>query len=230
MEAVDVRGLLGLLLVEGSMTEYSAPKRRYVQLTLTAGLKSSAYLEEKVEEIQYFLSSEANMLPYRHRRNKDGSVSTVIRYRMTTERLRPAYNMLYPGRERRITQPVLDILGGHAAGWTWAAGAKNEPSGSTKVLKVGRTEEEACLVSSWLEMLTGARSTVDFMRTTPHLEFTPGESLKARAALKPYAPRTRQHLFEEEYIDDSTVHGARTELLSREWDDGLEGSQEKALA
>lgn len=223
MDAIDVRGLLGVLLTEGSMTDYSGPQKHYIQLTITAGLKNSAFLEEKADEICYFLSTEAQILPYAAHRSKSGKVSTTMRYRISSDRLRPIYNMLYPNKRRQITRTTLDMLGGHAAGWCWATGAKNNRDGSSVLEKVGQSEEEAELISQWLEMLTGAPSVIGFRTSRPHLEFTVDGGRKIRESLLNYAPRSRKHLFSEDYLDVSSVHSARTELLLGEWDDSPEG-------
>ena len=230
MEAADVRGLLGVLLPEGSLVHYPTPAGGYVQLTITAGYKASAFLEEKVQEINHFLSTEAQIVPYETRPRKNGKTTSVLRFRISTNRLRPIYNLLYPQGKRRITQTALDMLGGHAAGWSWATGAHNAADGSAILAKVGNSEEEAELVSRWLELLTGASSVLDDEMIRPRLYFNPREASKIRAALKSYAPFCRSHLFQDEVLDVSTLRSARTELLHGEGEDVPEGSEQAALA
>lgn len=232
MEAADARGLLGVLLSDGSMTRYSTPAGGYVQLTLTAGASASAFLEEKVSEINYFLLSEAQIIPYDSKPRANGSTSTVLRFRISTNKLRPIYNLLYPNGFREITQTALDMLGGHCAGWLWASGAKNSKGGSSVLSRVGTTDEEALMVSSWLQMLTGAASRIDRDSggIKPRLFFSPAESRKIRQSLISYAPNTRRHLFLEDVQDVSSIRSARTELLLGEGDDCPEGSQQEAMA
>lgn len=230
MEAADVRGLLGVLLSEGSMVHYPTPAGGYVQLTITGGYKASAFLEEKVEEINHFLSTEAQIVPYETRPRENGRTSTVLRFRVSTNRLRPVYNLLYPCGKRQITSTALNMLGGHAAGWVWACGAHNAKDGTSMLSKVGNTEDEAELVSQWLEILTGASSVLDSEMIRPRLFFGKGEAKKIRAALLAYAPRTRRHLFNDEVIDVSILRSARTELLLRQGQDELKGFEQEALA
>ena len=112
MEAADIKGLLGLLLVDGSLNQYRTPTGGYVQLTLTGGITESAFLEEKVAEFRQFIPTKAQIVPYKTAPrytalpNKQGIVddgprhTTVLRFRVSTNKLRPVYNLLYPKRRQ----------------------------------------------------------------------------------------------------------------------------------
>ena len=65
MDVVDVRGLLSLLLTDGSLVSYRTPGGGYIQLTLTAGINQSAFLDDKVREFKEFLPSRAVITPYK---------------------------------------------------------------------------------------------------------------------------------------------------------------------
>ena len=170
MEAADIKGLLGLLLVDGSLNLYRTPRGGYVQLTLTGGITESAFLEEKVAEFRQFIPTKAQIVPYKTAAryttmpNKQGVVddaprhTTVLRFRVSTNKLRPVYNLLYPGGTRRITQMVLEMLGGRAAAWAWAEGARLNADGSVVLARCGNTDLERELISEWLTLLTGATS------------------------------------------------------------------------
>lgn len=230
MEAVDVRGLLGLLLADGSLVQYRCPGGGYVQLTLTAGVQESAFLEEKVAEFRVFMPTRAQIVPYKTAVRSTGKSTTVLRFRVSTNRLRTVYNLLYPRGERRITSPVLEMLGGRAAAWLWAEGARPQQDGSVELKRVGGQVGEAALVSDWLETLTGASSQIlpDYIK--PRLHFAPGHASKIRTVLADYAPPSRIHLFTGDVTDVHTIRSYRTELLSRQGQDRAQGPESQAVA
>jgi len=215
MEAVDVRGLLGLLLADGYFAVYRSPTGGYVQLTLTAGANESAFLAEKAEEFKRFCPTSAGITPYRTRPRPSGLSSEVLRFRVSTNKLRPIYNMLYPRGERCITQMVLDILGARAAAWLWAEGARPKRNGTVTLARVGFTEPEALIVQRWLAMLTGASSELNLSMVRPRLDFDQENSSLIRAALRSYAPATRAHLFQEKTLDRRELRLRRTRELPR---------------
>lgn len=208
-----MRGLLGLLIADGSLASYRTPAGGYIQLTLTAGISESAFLEEKVAELRHFIPTKAEIIPYSTVKRANGKSTPVLRFRVSSNRLRPVYNLLYPGGERRITQAALDLLGASAAAWCWAEGGRLEADGTAALVRVGSTPDEASLVAAWLRMLTGADSRIQDDHIRPRLVFSHQESQKLREALLPYAPRSRTHLFTGSIPDVSTIRSARTELL-----------------
>jgi hypothetical protein len=230
LDAADVRGLLGLLLADGSLVRYRSPSGGYVQLTLTAGAKESAFLEEKVAEFRQFLPTEAQIVPYKTTPRANGRSTLVLRFRVSTTKLRLIYNLLYPGGERRITSTALEMLGARAAAWLWAEGARVCRDGSVELTRVGGDEHEATLVQQWLATLTGAHSEVLAERVRPRLHFSHAEARKIRIALLDYAPLSRRYLFTEESWDVSTIRSARTELQLGEGLASPQGSAETPLA
>ena len=212
MDSADVRGLLGLLLADGSLVPYRTVGGGYIQLTLTAGAAESAFLEEKVAEFRHFIPTNANIVHYETPKRSNGRSTSALRFRVSTDKLRPVYNLLYPHGEREITQTSLDLLGAKALAWCWAEGSRVIEDGSAQLARVGATIQEARLMSSWVEVLTGAISTIDEKRVKPRLTFTPDQAEKVYKALVDYAPKSRIHLFQEEQWDVSKIRGARTEL------------------
>lgn len=208
-----MRGLLGVLLADGSLRAYRSPTGGYIQLTWTAGLAQSAFLEEKAAEVRQFLPTQAAIVPYRTVQRANGKRTTVLRYRVSSARLRPVYNLLYPGGQRCITSQVLELLGARAAAWLWAEGARPAPDGSAVAARVGRTPAEAERIGDWLATLCGPRATLLERHCQPRLAFSPDQAAVVRRALAPYAPASRQHLFTAEHWDVSTIRSARTELL-----------------
>jgi hypothetical protein len=229
LDAVDVRGLLSLLLADGSLKPYRSPSGGFVQLTLTAGAPDSAFLEEKVADFRHFLPTKAQIVHYRSTPRSNGRTTPVLRFRVSSNKLWPVYNLLYPRRTRRITSAVLEILGAQAAAWLWADGAKIRRDGSIELARVGTTESEAFRVQEWLETLTGAASNVIHEYLRPRLLFSQQQASKIQGALGNYAPRTRQHLFRGEYWNVSAIRSARTELLLGAGADRPEGAQVSAM-
>lgn len=230
MDATDVRGLLGLLLPDGSLVSYRTPAGGYIQLTLTAGVTESAFLEEKVAEFRQFVPTKAEIIPYQTTPRANGKTTTVLRFRVSTNRLRPVFNLLYPGGERCITRTTLGLLGAKAAAWCWAEGGRLLPGGGAHLLRVGNTTSEACLMSNWLSMLTGSTSDIDLQSIRPRLVFSPEQLDKLQKSLASYAPKTRQHLFSSERWDVSSIRSARTELLLGTRTNHTEGSTQAPLA
>ena len=213
MDAQDVRGLLGLLLADGSLMPYRTPTGGHIQLTLTAGASESAFLAEKVAELRQFIPTEARIIPYTTTPRANGKTTTMLRFRVSSPKLRPVYNLLYPRGVRRITSTVLEMLGAPAAAWLWAEGARPQRNGAVQLARVGSRREEAELVAQWLGTLTGARSVLEERRVRPRLHLAAPEAAKLAGALAPYAPPSRRFLFTPDQTwDVSTIRSARTEL------------------
>ena len=229
MDATDVRGLLGLLLGDGSLVPYRTPGGGYIQLTLTAGASESAFLEEKVDEFRTFIKTKAQIVPYRTTPRANGKTTPILRFRVSTNKLRPIYNLLYPIGERQITHTTLDLLGAQAAAWLWAEGVKIRQDQSALLGRVGSTSEETMLIASWLEMLTGAKSKLEDNYVKPRLSFLPEDSVKIQEALQQYAPHTRKHLFQGDQWNVSAIRSSRTELQFRQRAGQSQGEEETPL-
>jgi hypothetical protein len=214
LDAQDVRGLLGLLLADGSLMPYRTPSGGHIQLTLTAGAHESAFLEEKVAELRQFIATQARIIPYQTTPRANGKTTTMLRFRLSSTRLRPVHNLLYPRGVRRITSTVLELLGAPAAAWLWAEGARPQRDGSVQLARVGADRDQAQLVAQWLATLSGASSSLDTRHIRPRLIFQPEQVAKLAPALALYAPVSRRHLFTSAPMpwDVSTLRSARTEL------------------
>lgn len=230
MDAADVRGLLGLLVGDGSLVPYRTPSGGYIQLTLTAGATESAFLEEKVEEFKQFIFTRAKIVPYRTKPRNNGKSTQILRFRVSTNKLRPVYNLLYPIGEKQLTRTTLDLLGAQAAAWLWAEGARPNKDGSVLLGRVGQTFEESQLIGNWLSMLTGAEGSIDEDYVRPRILFDPEQAQKIKEVLTSYAPKSRIHLFSKEKWDVSSIRSSRTELQLGEGIDQSEGEKEKAMA
>lgn len=230
MDAADVRGLLGLLVGDGSLVPYRTPSGGYIQLTLTAGASESAFLEEKVEEFKQFIFTRAKIVPYKTKPRNSGKSTQILRFRVSTNKLRPVYNLLYPIGDKQLTRTTLDLLGAQAAAWLWAEGARPNKDGSVLLGRVGQTFEESQLIGNWLSMLTGAEGSIDEDYVRPRILFDPEQAQKIKEVLTSYAPKSRIHLFSKEKWDVSSIRSSRTELQLGEGIDQSEGEKEKAMA
>lgn len=184
-----------MFFADGCLTCRRGPSSSYVKASLNAGVHERDFLEEKVAEIRSFIPTTAEIVPYQTAERDTGNRTTVLRYRVSSTKLRPIYNLLYPQRRRRVTRTVLELLGGRAAAWLWAENAR--PGRGGMVLKrVGGSTEEARLVGGWLAVLTGADSEVLGDHVVPRLLFTIEQAATLRETLRPYAPASRACLFE----------------------------------
>ena len=230
LESIDVRGVLGLLLVDGSLVKYRTPTGGYVQLTLTAGVTESAFLEEKVAEFREFVPTKAEIVPYRTPPRASGKTTEILRFRVSTNKLRPVYNLLYPSGEREITSTALELLGGQALAWAWAEGARFHADGRADMARVGSYLSEAERMRQWVERLTGAKSEVVTERTRPRLRFSQDDAQKLCDAIAGYAPASRRHLFTRESVNVCGVCRPDPELLPGDRVHSLEGSPQAAMA
>lgn len=198
MEATALRGLINLCVATGNLSRYPSPSGGFSQLTLTGSKNTAAYFDDKVTEVRRFISSGAQVTPYsRLSANRDRYIAQALRYRISSSKLEPVYNLLYPNGFKEITSPVLEMCGARAAAWFWAEGAKINKDGSVHLKRVGLDYTEAELVSEWLRfLLMGVESEVSDQYSRPRLIFTPENARKAAARIKPYAPISRIHLFE----------------------------------
>lgn len=194
MDTQDVKGLLGLFLASGHLAYCRCPSKSYVRATLAAGPAHRNFLEEKVAEFRQFVPTEASITPYQTTERITGRRSVVLRFRFSGPALKPIYNLLYPGHEREITRPVLEMLGGRAAAWLWAEGCRLTRDGAL-LSHVGTLQDEAQLIAGWLQLLTGAESELVASYVKPRLRFSEQQAALAQKALLPYAPLSRRHLF-----------------------------------
>lgn len=206
MDTQGVRELLGVLLADGNLARRRTPTHVRIVAAMHGGKEERDFLEEKADEVRRWVPTKAQVIPYSTPRRESGNSTAVLRFRFTSDILLPIYNLLYPNGEREITRPALEVLGGRAAAWLWAEGARPLEQGDGFLLRrVGRLEDEARLVSGWLEVLTGAESTVVFPRALqgggrglPQLWFQPLQVRRLREVLAPYAPVARAALFQGE--------------------------------
>lgn len=194
--------MLGVLLADGCLWCKRTPTKKHVTAAMHGGIGERDFLQEKADEIRNWVPTRAQIAPYSTSIRDSGRATTVLRFRFTSDSLLPVYNLLYPRGDREITRPALEVLGGRAAAWLWAEGARNLGESGWMLRRVGQTEEEACLVAGWLQVLTGASSSVIYPRAgerqgkgLPRLLFALADAERVRATLATYAPASRRHLF-----------------------------------
>jgi hypothetical protein len=195
------RGLLGLFLADGHLHRIRTPTRYRIRASLEGGEGEIDFLEEKAAEIRRYIPTNAAIGRYQTSCRENGRRTTVCRLRITSDELQSIYNLLYPRGRRQITPPVLELLGGRAAAWLWAENAKPLKNGGFILKRVGGSDPEALLVSTWLRLLTGAPSEPceqdpqQRLRQKPRLLFERQQAIHLQTALLPYAPASRRGLF-----------------------------------
>lgn len=203
MERDITQRLLSLFLADGFLTRIIAPRSRHILATLEGGAREKDFLQEKVDEVKRCLPNNASIRSRYTPERATGRRTEVLRYQVRSSKLEPVFNLLYVNGHRhapgkRITREALSILGGRAASWMWAENARPLGDGHWELRRTGREEEEAMLVSSWIEVMTGARSSVAAPGSgcvKQKLIFAPEHAALLQASLLPYAPFSRRHLF-----------------------------------
>lgn len=200
MDTENVRSLLGLFLADGRLERLRGPVRPQIRGILDGGVGEKEFLQEKVDELLRSLPATSSrtqapeIRPYQTSIRDNGRRTTVLRFRIADTRLHLIYNLLYPGRRRRITSQALELVGGRAGAWLWAENARPGKQGWT-LKRVGETEQEALLMRDWLQLLTGATGEVIKQGRRPRLQFQESQATLLRGSLLPYAPVSRRHLF-----------------------------------
>lgn len=194
-----MRSLLGIFLASGYLTYCRGATKSYVRATFCCGPRDRDFLEEKIVEIRQSVPTKAAITPYQTPERESGKRTTVLRFRFSSNELRPIHNLLHPRglygcRDRRITSTVLELLGGRAAAWLWAEGARVDARAAV-LSHVGSTAEEARLISGWLRTITGAESQISRAWVKPRLLFSSEQAAQLQQALLPYAPASRRTLF-----------------------------------
>jgi hypothetical protein len=196
LNAPDIRGLLGVFLGDGFLSQSRSAVKGHIKATFHGGADEREFLEEKASEIKLVIPTQAKISTYQMRPSRTGHQTTVLRFRFSSPLLDPVYNLFYPDGFREITHPLLDILGLRAAAWLWAEGYRKGDK-DHRLRRVGALRDEARLISGWLEFLTGAKSSVtgQSSRILPQLSFSSKDAEIVKEALLPYAPISRKHLF-----------------------------------
>ena len=243
-----MQGILGVILVDGSLNLVKTSVRESLQLTLTGGEDELEFLQEKVDEIDRHLPNKAQVFHAEVNKTQlsgpDGKpkATQILRYRLCSNKLMPVYNLLYPNHQREITDSALELLGGRAMAWAWAEAA--QPMAGKKKFKdplkqrvshwilrrAGRTEKEAVAMQRWIQKLTGAQSTIERTNLKPRLLFQIAHAKELMSTLSPYAPESRIHLFNWYSSDDRGVHKDGIELLHGPGNDRAQRKAKEALA
>lgn len=206
MDTEHVRSLVGLLLADGRLERMRGPVRSQIRAVFDGGVGEKDFLQEKADELLRALprTNARSQMPeirvHQTIARSNGSTTTVLRFRVSDTRLRLIYNLLYPRGRKCITPQALELVGGRAAAWLWAEGARLVKQGWV-LRRVGRSAAEGQLLRDWLQLLTGTSAVLlepgDDGRQgrSPRLLFEPAQAALLQSALLPYAPTSRRHLF-----------------------------------
>lgn len=227
MDTNGVKGLLALLLADGSLTRYRSINGGYVQMVLTAGLLDRDFLEDRANAVRRFIPTKAQVVPYKTAARENGKRTEMLRFRVSSKGIIPIYHLLYPMREKTISSETLSLVGLQGAAWMWAEGVRLQKDGSAYMVRVGRSEHEGFLVAGWLNTLLGIQPELLDNRPLPRLRLSAEDVKRTQDLLRSCAPPSRIHLFEHH---ECPIHYASSSLLPRPWAARRPGQSAEALA
>jgi len=190
----QARGLSSVLLSSGSFAILRRPTTAYVEIVWSGSQSHAAYFQEKVAEIQKFFPTKARLVSTTNRTARGKKVYPGLRFKITSDRLRPLYNLFVPRGAKRISSACLELCGARAAAWLFCDRGHRAPAGFCLRSAVG-TPGEAVLLGQWLQTILGVRCLVQVRSRRPLLIFDADNAAKAAEQLLDYAPLTRRHLF-----------------------------------
>lgn len=200
--------LLGLLFADGHLSRTKRPRGYAYKAAFMGGVGEKELLEEKLFEVRKCLPARGGidsfMVKARPKEVDDGRLirkkgTLVYRFRVCSKHLEAHWRLLHPRGYREVTSPLLERLGARAAAWLWSENVRILPDdthdGRAVLRRVGRTGLEAEMVSEWLARLTGARSRISLLESTPRLHFDRSNRELLQATLHPVAPFHTRWLF-----------------------------------
>jgi hypothetical protein len=208
----QARGLSSVLLSSGSFAILRRPTTTYVEIVWSGSQAHAAYFQEKVSEIQKFFPTQARLVSTTNRTARGKKIYPGLRFKITSDRLRPLYNLFVPRGSKRISSACLELCGARAAAWLFCDRGHRAPTGFCLRSAVA-TVEEAVLLGQWLQTILGVRCLVQVKGRRPLLLFDADNAAKAAEQLLDYAPLTRRHLFLQLLNDRAPVCDSRDLLL-----------------
>ncbi|MCE2839152.1 MAG: hypothetical protein LW834_19745 [Cyanobium sp. 49614_E6] len=183
----QARGLSSVLVSSGSFYLLRRPTVSYIEIVWSGSQRQAAYFHEKVAEIQHFFPTAAQVSP-------GTAQSPGLRFKITSDRLRPLYNLFVPRGSRRISSACLELCGARAIAWLFSDHGRRTPRGF-ELGSVARHAEEAVLLAQWIKTILGVdcRARLRGRRLALLLDST--NAAKAAEQLLDYSPASRRHLF-----------------------------------
>jgi len=176
----QARGLSSVLVSSGSFYLLRRPTVSYIEIVWSGSQRQAAYFHEKVAEIQHFFPTAAQVSP-------GTAQSPGLRFKITSDRLRPLYNLFVPRGSRRISSACLELCGARAIAWLFSDHGRRTPRGF-ELGSVARHAEEAVLLAQWIKTILGVdcRARLRGRRLALPLDST--NAAKAAEQLRDYSP------------------------------------------
>lgn len=190
----QARGLSSVLVSSGSLSLLRRPTASYVEIVWSGSQRQAAYFHEKVEEIKHFFPTNAQVI-HACSRTKDGRrLPPALRFKVTSDRLRPLYNLFVPRGSKRISSACLELCGARGIAWLFSDHGRRTPRGF-ELRGVARNAEEAVLLGQWMQTILGVSCRARLRSRRLALLLDPANAAKAAEQLLDYCPDTRRHLF-----------------------------------
>jgi hypothetical protein len=226
----QARGISSVLLSSGSIALIRCPTTSYVQITWSGSQRQAAYFEEKVNEIRRFFPTKAGILTTPKRTRHGVKLYPGLRFKLSSDKLRPIYNLFVPRGHKRISSSCLELCGARAAAWLISDHGHRTPNG-LEIRSAAHHVEEYLLLAQWLQTLLGVVCKIAHRRDRPFLFIESNDAAKAAETLLDYAPATRRFLFVQLINDrDPVCQPCDRLLLDDPRRPQPEGSSQEALA
>jgi hypothetical protein len=190
----QARGLSSVLVSSGSFHLLRRPTASYIEIVWSGSQRQAAYFHEKVAEIQHFFPTTAQVSHTRPRTAAGSAQPPGLRFKVTSDRLRPLYNLFVPRGSRRISSACLELCGARAIAWLFSDHGRRTPRGF-ELQSVARHAEEAVLLAQWIKTILGVDCRARLRGRRLALLLDPDNAAKAAEQLLDYSPATRRHLF-----------------------------------
>lgn len=208
----QARGLSSVLVSSGSFYLLRRPTASYIEIVWSGSQAQAAYFHEKVAEIKKFFPTSAQVTHARCRSSVDQAERSALRFKVTSDRLRPLYNLFVPRGARRISSSCLELCGARAIAWLFSDHGRRTPRGF-ELRGVARNAEEALLLAQWMQTILGIQCRARLRSRRFTLLLDPDNAAKAAEQLLDYCPATRRHLFLQLLNDRDPVCDASDLLL-----------------
>ena len=208
----QARGLSSVLVSSGSFHLLRRPTVSYVEIVWSGSQAQAAFFHEKVDEIKRFFPTSAQVTHTRSRSSADGVKRPGLRFKITSDRLRPLYNLFVPRGARRISSSCLELCGARAVAWLFSDHGRRTPRGF-ELRGVARNAEEAVLLAQWMQTILGITCRARLRSRRLTLLLDPFSAAKAAEQLLDYSPATRRHLLLQLLNDRDPVCDPRDLLL-----------------
>jgi hypothetical protein len=190
----QARGLSSVLVSSGSFYVLRRPTASYIEIVWSGSQRQAAYFHEKVAEIQHFFPTSARVYQTRPRTISGVEQPAGLRFKITSDRLRPLYNLFVPRGKRRISSACLELCGARAIAWLFSDHGRRTPRGF-ELHSIARNAEEAVLLAQWMKTILGIDCRARLRGRLTALLLDPDNAAKAAEQLLDYSPLSRRHLF-----------------------------------